>query len=67
MIEITHESAETLRELLGGDCPLFAEQRAGDGWTETDLLALYRVLDEKAERWNVRHSAPLFARSYRHD
>ncbi|RIA46229.1 hypothetical protein DFR49_0762 [Hephaestia caeni] len=42
MIEITPESAETLRDLLGDECPLLVEQRAGEGWTEADWIALYR-------------------------
>ena len=42
MFEITHETAEILRDLLGDECPLLVEQRAGEGWTETDWIALYR-------------------------
>lgn len=42
MIEMTAETAEILRELLGDECPLLVEQRAGEGWTDNDWIALYR-------------------------
>jgi len=42
MLELTHETAETLKDLLGDECPLLVEQRAGEGRTDHDWLALYR-------------------------
>ncbi|QDK35638.1 hypothetical protein DM450_23215 (plasmid) [Sphingomonas sp. IC081] len=42
MYELTPECAETLKELLGDECPLLIEQRAGEGWSDSDWLALYR-------------------------
>jgi hypothetical protein len=42
MYELTPETAETLKELLGDECPLLIEQRAGEGWTDSDWLAVYR-------------------------
>ncbi len=42
MYELTPETAETLKELLGDECPHLIEQRAGEGWSDSDWLAVYR-------------------------